>query len=255
MTEAKTIDEVILQLTAIVEDAKLKNSRIGYFAALYRQVTISVKQHIDAGDYFDDNARMERFDIIFANRYLAAVHALQSGGAPTQVWAYAFDVAPQWPPIALQHILLGINAHIGLDLGVAAYETAGGAAGLPALRGDFDKINALLGDLVAQVKNELATVWPPLRWLNRYLGAVEDLTINFSMKIARDAAWAFAEDLARDGGSEAEKIARRDEKTVAFSRMIRHPGVGAAVVLTLVRLGEIGSPAKIIVILEDELKN
>lgn len=37
-TPAKTIDEVINQLTSIVEWSKDNNSRIGYFAALHRKV-------------------------------------------------------------------------------------------------------------------------------------------------------------------------------------------------------------------------
>jgi len=39
-TPATSIDEVITQLTAIIEWSKQNDSRIGYFAALYRKVTI-----------------------------------------------------------------------------------------------------------------------------------------------------------------------------------------------------------------------
>jgi len=41
---ATSIDEVITQLTAIIEWSKQNDSRIGYFAALYRKVTIQVKK-------------------------------------------------------------------------------------------------------------------------------------------------------------------------------------------------------------------
>ena len=43
---ATTIDEVIHQLSAIVEWSKENDSRIGYLAALYRKVTIQVKKGI-----------------------------------------------------------------------------------------------------------------------------------------------------------------------------------------------------------------
>lgn len=165
MPEAQTIDEVIQRLTRIVEDAKAKELRLGYFAVLYREVTISVKDHIEKGGYFDDNARMEKFDVNFANRYLTAYDQMQSGLKPTRCWDFAFQVTQQWWPITLQHLLLGINAHINLDLGIAALETVG-PQGLPPLRGDFDRINALLADLVGDVEEKLAAVWPPLRWLN-----------------------------------------------------------------------------------------
>ena len=46
-------------------------------------------------------------------------------------------------PVILQHLLLGINAHINLDLGIAAVETSPGNQ-LAPLKNDFDMINKLL---------------------------------------------------------------------------------------------------------------
>jgi len=254
MTEAKTIDEVIQRMTQIVEDSKAKESRLGYFAALYREVTITVKRRIDDGNYFDDNARMEKFDVIFASRYLAAYDLAQSGSQPTLCWAYAFGVTRQWWPIALQHLLLGINAHIGLDLGIATFETVG-AQGLPALHGDFDKINDLLASLVRDVKEKLAMVWPPLHWLNEYLGEVETGVINFSMGKARDSAWALAQELGRlEEKDRAIVIARRDDDVLLLSHAIRDPGVFLTLVTKAVRLGERGSVSQIIGVLEDQAR-
>ena len=153
--QATSIDDVIRRLTEIVEESATRPSRLGYFAALYRKVTITVKQHIDAGDYFEDNARMERLDVLFANRFLQAYDQLQAG-TPTRCWGLAFQVTHQWWPIALQHQLLGINAHINLDLGIAAAQTVG-TGNLASLHGDFNRINDLLAGLVGDVKEELAS--------------------------------------------------------------------------------------------------
>ena len=43
---AKNIDEVIARLTGIVDVSRREPGRLGYFAALYRKVTISVKQGV-----------------------------------------------------------------------------------------------------------------------------------------------------------------------------------------------------------------
>lgn len=255
MTEAATIEEVIQRLTQIVNDSKAANARAGYFAALYREVTIAVKQSVDRGGYFDDDARMARFDVIFANRYLTAYDQMRAGTAPTQSWDFAFQVAVQWWPITLQHLLLGVNAHIALDLGIAAFETVG-AQDLPALHNDFNKINQLLADLVGDVKTRLAMVYPPLRWLNRYLGDVEDTIINFSMRDARDSAWSFAQILAAtDPGRRDDAIARRDAETLMVSKAIRYPGLPLEVITKAIRLGERGSVSEIIDILAAEGRN
>ena len=77
-TSAETIDEVVDQLTEIVEWSHTANSPLGYFAALYRKVTIKVGEGIADG-IFDDGDRMERLDMIFATRYLHTVEAHRAG--------------------------------------------------------------------------------------------------------------------------------------------------------------------------------
>jgi Family of unknown function (DUF5995) len=69
MPQANNIEEVITALGRIIDEAKGAQSRLGYFPALYRLVTIDVKKGIAAGR-FQDGARMERLDVVFANRYL-----------------------------------------------------------------------------------------------------------------------------------------------------------------------------------------
>src|SRR5215216_7912660 len=56
---AHTIDEVIEHLDDLIAHARRAKNRLGYFAALYRNVTIKVKEGILAGS-FEDAARMER---------------------------------------------------------------------------------------------------------------------------------------------------------------------------------------------------
>jgi Family of unknown function (DUF5995) len=75
---------------------------------------------------FDSPERMARLGVNFANRYLAAYEGYRSGGAGTQSWKFAMDAAQEWWPIVLQHLLLAMNAHINLDLGIAAAGTSPG---------------------------------------------------------------------------------------------------------------------------------
>jgi hypothetical protein len=68
---AKSIDEIVVELTRIVDQARANKSRIGYFAAMYRKVTLAIKEAIDAGE-FEEAERMTRLDVIFAQRYIDA---------------------------------------------------------------------------------------------------------------------------------------------------------------------------------------
>ena len=48
---ASTIDEVIERLGEIIASARSERSRLGFFAALYRKVTVKVKEGIAAGKF------------------------------------------------------------------------------------------------------------------------------------------------------------------------------------------------------------
>lgn len=248
MPRAATIDEVIARLDDIITEAERERSRLGYFPALYRKVTVAVKQAIAAGE-FDDGPRMERLDVVFANRYLEAHDRQRGGEAPTDSWGVAFAATRDCLPIVLQHLLLGINAHINLDLGIAAARTAPGAR-LPGLKRDFDRINELLASLVDEVKGELAQIWAPLGPLDRISGDIEDVCVNFSMALARDGAWAFAMRLAQAGEAEQEQlIVERDARIAELGRdLLWRPPIGRFALL-LIRLGERRSVARNIEIL------
>src|SRR5688572_33349683 len=88
--QANGIDDVLEILDGIIADCKAQSDPLGYFPALYRQVTLTVKQGIAQG-FFDDGPRMDRFDALFANRYFAAYEAFRSGAQPTQSWQLAFQ--------------------------------------------------------------------------------------------------------------------------------------------------------------------
>lgn len=247
--QPQSVEEIIDRLSQIIAQTRAENSPLGYFAALYRKVTQQVKFDIDDGR-FEDNARMERLDVIFANRYLAAYDAFRAGRTPTRAWAYSFLVAQQWWPIVLQHLLLGMNAHINLDLGIAAARVAPGKQ-LDDLKDDFERINSVLAGLVEEVQSELARIWPLLRILNRNLGSADDILIGFSMEKARDAAWEVARQLAPLDQEEQEReILLLDDRVAVFGRIIRQPGVFANWATRMVRLGEQGTVASRIAILE-----
>lgn len=77
--QINSINEVINELEKIISESEKTNNPLGYFAVLYRKVTIKVKEGIEY-NLFDDSPRMEKLDVIFAKRYIDAYYAwLKSG--------------------------------------------------------------------------------------------------------------------------------------------------------------------------------
>lgn len=245
---AGTIDEVLEALEGIILRAMEEGSRLGYFAALYRKVTARVKEGIERG-FFDDGRRMERLDVLFANRYLDALRLWQEGRAPTRAWQVAFDAAEAVRPIILQHLLLGINAHINLDLGIAAAEASPGPELAPS-QVDFDRINEILFALIDQVQEEIGEVSPWIALLDRVGGREADEIVRFSLGIARDEAWRFAVELAPlPQNLWRAPVELKDRETAALGHRVLHPGWLLSGALWVIRARETASVRRVIEVL------
>jgi hypothetical protein len=217
----QNIDQVIDRLNGILDDALRQSARIGYFAALYERVTTNVRRALVAGNVFEDNPRMEKLDVVFANRFLAAWDAHSSGGTPSQSWQAAFALLDDPGPLVVQHLLVGMNAHINLDLGIAAATVAPNPAALQSLWPDFKKINEVLSRLVKVVEDELGQISPRLQRIEDIAPGLEDKVFDFGIDVARDFAWALAQDLGRTPpeGWDAV-IAARDAEVAALGRAL-----------------------------------
>lgn len=247
-TPATSIDEVIQQLDAVIAFARRTNSRLGFFPALYREVTLRVKEGIATGQ-FDNGDRMEKLDVRFANRYLMALRQFRDGQTPTESWRVAFDSAKRWRLLILQHLLLGMNAHINLDLGIAAAQTAPGIA-LPEIKNDFDKINDILAALLDGVQDKIAELSPWFKWLDSVGGRTDEFIMNFSIQRARDAAWNFALTLAAlDTPEQDDRIREKDRQVANLGRSICHPGKIISLVAFFIRIFESSDVDRIIDVL------
>ncbi len=206
---ANTIDDILTQLEKIIDDSIRTDGRTGYFAALYYKVTAAVKDGIAKGQ-FENGPRMEQFDVLFAGRYLDALNAWQNKQPVTASWQVAFEAAENHSLLVLQHLLLGMNAHINLDLGIAAVGVANGQ--ISGVQKDFDAINTIISSLTYQVLNDIDRVSPLLSLLGLHASNQTSILIQFSIDNARDGAWCFAEELVTKKGSDYDAcIVQRDQ--------------------------------------------
>ncbi|MCL5129907.1 DUF5995 family protein [Algibacter sp. L4_22] len=238
---ATTIDEVIEHLEFIIQTSIKEESTLGYFAALYQKVTLTVKNKLGT-NYFDDDVRMEKLDVIFANRYLMAYSNYKQNQPVSKSWQSTFDTSFTWPPIVLQHLLLGMNAHINLDLGIAAAEISNPST-ISSLQSDFNKINDILSALINDVLADLSEIWPTLLKILKFTNKVDDFLINFSMNMARDGAWKFAITMVNqpDILSKNNAILKRDGEIAEFSKTITNHKFTIKMILLAARIGERGS--------------
>ena len=229
------IEEVIEKLDNIVMECRSNSNRLGYFAILYRQVTIRVMEGIQLNE-FDDGPRMEKLDVIFAKRFIDAYENHLSGKEKTLSWSKAFEAANHSKHLVLQHLLLGINAHINLDLGIAAVETSS-SSDLNSIQNDFNKINQILSELVEGVKTNIGLVSPFFKTLIRFTNGKEEMLVNFSLKIARNGAWKFAQkyQMAID---KSACILQRDIGIALIASALINPGLKLRIWVWLIGIAE-----------------
>jgi len=245
-----TIAEVITELEQIMDLCTRTNNRLGYFAALYHKVTCRVRDGIKNGE-FEDGPRMERLDVQFANRYIQAWQQLQANQTPTQSWQIAFDTSKKRQPLVLQHLLLGMNAHINLDLGIAANEVAGSLP-LSMTRSDFNTINGILAMLTGDVMNVLRRVSPLLSLMGLHTSRYNSILIQFSISNARDGAWCFAEDLnSKNGTAYSDTILARDKSIAELANGLTHAKGLMRITLWFIHLFEWKNAARIIQVMRE----
>lgn len=238
--QINSIEEVIALLDEIISETEKNENPLGYFAALYRNVTAKVKAGIQ-NNFFENGPRMEKLDIIFAKRYLDAYYAWQKSEEVTKSWQKAFELSNKTGPIVLQHLLIGMNAHINLDLGIAAAEVSKNK-NINDLEVDFNKINEILSSLVNEVQNDLANMWPTLKKILQITKKADDFLVDFSMELARDGAWKFALTISETPEKSVEELIKiRDEKIAKKAGLIANPGFLANIILKIIRLGEKGT--------------
>jgi hypothetical protein len=239
------IDAVLERLEGVIGETVRARSRAGYFAAMYRKVTFAIRKAVVAGR-FDDNERMTHLDQVFAQRYLDAYGTWRRGEQPTAAWQAAFNAGRQWRPIIIQQLLVGMNAHINLDLGIAAATVAPGRE-LAGLRADFERINDILAGLVGGFIAAVSEVSPWIGFLDRFGGRTDQALVRFSIEIARRQAWELATQLAAVPPARwGEHIAARDAATVTLTGTILHPGPILPLGLLLIRLRESNNVPRVI---------
>jgi hypothetical protein len=218
---ASSIGEVLDELDLIINTTVKENNFLGIFAYVYRRTTAQVKQAI-LEKRFEDNARMEKMDVAFANLYLTAYQYYDHNMSCSASWQTAFEAKYDKITI-MQHLMLGMNAHINMDLGVAAASLSTPES-LPALKNDFMKINLILKDLVNEMQARVSRV-SRLMFVLDWLGKnTDEKIVNFSMVKAREQSWKLACLLVNLKDAKKNSVMKLSDNTISvLGEIIRKP--------------------------------
>jgi hypothetical protein len=134
---------------------------------------------------------MTQLDIAFATRYLEAWHAYSKGQKCSNSWYLAFEAAKNKNLLILQHIFLGMNAHINLDLGISA-ATIMPYRKINPLKKDFENINNVITSINQKVQDSLNKICYPVELIDKISNGKDNVVLDFAISKARETSWATA---------------------------------------------------------------
>ena len=217
---ASSVGEVIERLDQIrtyAESHELRGQHDGVacFSYLYHQITTRVLEGIGSGR-FADGEFVNVLDIVFANRYLAALRAsvLSPGDVP-DAWSALFQRRAHPHITRLQFAAAGVNAHVNFDLAIAVADTCvqlGSAPGVGTKHESYQEINKIFAEEMQSLREHFESTWE--RLIDRMvLGRVANKMDDWIVVATRDVAWEAAEhlwDLRQRGEDETGFVARID---------------------------------------------
>jgi hypothetical protein len=228
------LSDTVEQLRALALGA---TDASGYFAAMYARVTRQVADDVRDGRFRDPGGMVE-FATAFAGYYLRAVE--RPGTAP-RCWRGAFDVAGQRGLLIVQHLLLGMNAHVNHDLPLVVVDLADSRGGIAAMEEDFRTINDVLAATQPKVLHDLGRM---ARWVGMATWAGGDRVFNFSLTAARDQAWRSAVRLhGLEPGERPDDVAELDDLVAVLAYLVTRPSPPMGWLVPLGRLLEQRDPA------------
>jgi hypothetical protein len=155
---AEAVESVVRIMQERLDGLAPEQAHLKEFLGTYQRTTLAVGKAVDGGE-FEDPEWVERWDVAFAELYVAALDAHLGGGTPSRPWRLAFQAPADLP--ALRHVLLGINAHVNYDLpqallAVISDEDFADSSLMAARRRDHERIDRVLASRVAAEDVELS---------------------------------------------------------------------------------------------------
>ena len=219
------IEEIINELHSITtENYSIKN-RMGIFSAVYCRTTNAIHQAI-VENRFEDPKRMEELDVHFALRYIDAYKNYQKGNLITQSWFTAFEASKNDNYLLLQHLLVGMNAHIMLDLAVSSAEISPNNS-IHSLKNDFMTVNDVLFELINDFQDIVNMNAPLLKVFDVVGLKLDEFLIAKGIENARKKAWEYAVELAYLEGNAFQQTVQSIDSEVAkiSTKILKTPTV------------------------------
>jgi hypothetical protein len=221
-----SLDDAIQSLQVLEQLLRAQHDRRAIFVTAYLSITRAITQAVERG-LFQDDAWVTRYALCFANQYRTALLAYELSNLATlpKAWRIAFDTSRNAGALAIQDLVLGINAHINHDLALALIEVSI-EPDRAARYADHCQVNDVLRAATDPLQDRIAQLYAPiLNLLDQSCDRLDEEIACFSVEKARENAWTAAVALtnARDDVERAALRAGLNDRSAVLARLILAP--------------------------------
>jgi hypothetical protein len=166
----------------------------GLFVIAYAEMTTRIKYALlDRPSPFNEPAWVTEYLLAFANLYREALHGFVTGAIIPAAWRIAFErAADDRGVISLQHLLLGINAHIGHDLPLSLQQVGLGQGETQQRRyADHLRVNEILKAATDSIQDKVTRfhLSQGFSLLEKIIGPFDEELTNYFFERQRTRAW------------------------------------------------------------------
>ena len=192
-------DAVVAQMQSLIQKWEESADQRSIFLRCYMMMTHNMRDAVQQ-DEFRDPGWVDHLVDHFAGYYFTALEKFeQNPAAAPPVWQLAHQAALDPDMVALQKLLLGVNAHINYDLVLALVdllkpewgELTGVQQGDRYI--DYCHVNEVIGSTIDAVQDQvLEPAMPVIDVIDKLFGPVDEKLISSLLGHWRENVWHYA---------------------------------------------------------------
>lgn len=228
---------VTARMKTLAEQWQAIADRRSIFLSCYSLMTANMLTAISNSEFGDDawvNTLLHRF----ADYYFVALQNYENHTPATPaVWQITFDAARVPQTMALQNLLLGVNAHINYDLVLTLTDMLEPewaqltSAQKQQRYSDHCHVNKIISRTIDAVQDDILEQWmPALDIVDKLMGRLDEWLISRLITDWRDEVWAHAVTFIETPEPSMREQLRRQVEEVTLKRanaILLHSGPAA----------------------------
>ncbi len=215
----------LLRMNDLIRQWENNNDQRVIFLLCYAMMTQNMLDGLAEGRFIDAEW-VDRLLSHFADYYFQALEKYEDTEFQTSaVWQYAHAIAQDGEALALQNLILGVNAHINYDLVLATADMLEpewsqlDEAGREARYEDYCQVNHIIGETINNVQDLVLERFDPrLDILDKLLGPVDELLTSRLISHWRSDVWKNALQMVQLTSMDERERLRQEIETTSMQR-------------------------------------